>query len=822
MLSTRVKTRRPGLFRYFRGKLPVMLLLVLIATIQAARVSVLAQPSTLPLMYWPLDDSHRHITSYPNSEWTWAYLGLNPGYECPPFHLRALGTSEPYWRTPGVPYNEDRAQADPGNIGNVGCYSAGTGSSIAHEGTDIYGSMNDPVYSVAPGYVDHINSNGNNSTIEIEHYRIVDGVEHTWRVRYVHLKNDFPFMNGSVPEGAIIGYIGEQSHVHIEVESLDGGCGGTCITNPWGPTYLWIDRNNDDLPDTFGTAPQTGGETIVRVTNVQGNYVDVYSLPEGNTVQYRVAPGDVGTVTAGPISLPDGRILWEIHWLSGFYDLRNNPFVDSASYPTEIVGWSDEVFLDDVTPIFADVSIDNLFYPYVDMVFTHSIFNGFSDGTFRPSLNIRRGAWAKGVYNAARFTPQLSCGDFSDVPPNYEFYVEITTLKCLGIINGFSDDTFRPEEDLLRDQATKFIVNTLIELGGVRSVESCAQGVEQFPDVLPDNPFYDYIRCVRKLGIMSGFSDGTFRPSETVTRGQGTKMLTGGRSILYYARWNPNTILECGLVDPTQEIYPGDEVLVNCNLYGTRHLYGVQMTCTADPSLLKPQDVGFGNFFDTSLRFTLSPQRNISQGVLVGGISQKNPAWPLFGDSNNNFAVLEHEAMNPGIATLSCRPLLSDRDGFQLASTLADVEVTILPFGGINSGIVLAQGRVNHAGITVEADGPVNQTTTTDGSGHYSLNQLRGGEYVITADMNGYLPTCTTIELNGGGSIDLDATTIWGGDAVDNDIINIGDATLIGANFNSSTPPADARADINADGRINIQDMSIMAGNFGKGGCQDW
>ena len=94
--------------------------------------------------------------------------------------------------------------------------------------------------------------------------------------------------------------------------------------------------------------------------------------------------------------------------------------------------------------------------------------------------------------------------------------------------------------------------------------------------------------------------------------------------------------------------------------------------------------------------------------------------------------------------------------------------------------------------------------------------------YVITADMNGYLPTCTTIELNGGGSIDLDATTIWGGDAVDNDIINIGDATLIGANFNSSTPPADARADINADGRINIQDMSIMAGNFGKGGCQDW
>jgi hypothetical protein len=30
------------------------------------------------------------------------------------------------------------------------------------------------------------------------------------------------------------------------------------------------------------------------------------------------------------------------------------------------------------------------------------------------------------------------------------------------------------------------------------------------------------------------------------------------------------------------------------------------------------------------------------------------------------------------------------------------------------------------------------------------------------------------------------------------------------------------QADINADGQINVQDLSILGGNFGKSGCQNW
>ncbi|HEX8221949.1 MAG TPA: S-layer homology domain-containing protein, partial [Chloroflexia bacterium] len=46
-----------------------------------------------------------------------------------------------------------------------------------------------------------------------------------------------------------------------------------------------------------------------------------------------------------------------------------------------------------------------------------------------------------------------------------------------------------------------------------------------FTDVGEASPFYSYIRCLACKGIVGGYSDGTFRPHNNVTRGQASKML---------------------------------------------------------------------------------------------------------------------------------------------------------------------------------------------------------------------------------------------------------------------------------------------------------
>jgi hypothetical protein len=48
----------------------------------------------------------------------------------------------------------------------------------------------------------------------------------------------------------------------------------------------------------------------------------------------------------------------------------------------------------------------------------------------------------------------------------------------------------------------------------------------QFSDVLPDNPFYIFVRCLACRGIVGGYPDGTFRPGDTVTRGQLSKIVS--------------------------------------------------------------------------------------------------------------------------------------------------------------------------------------------------------------------------------------------------------------------------------------------------------
>jgi hypothetical protein len=66
--------------------------------------------------------------------------------------------------------------------------------------------------------------------------------------------------------------------------------------------------------------------------------------------------------------------------------------------------------------------------------------------------------------------------------------------------------------------------------------------------------------------------------------------------------------------------------------------------------------------------------------------------------------------------------------------------------------------------------------------------------------------------------VTLDAVTLLGGDLTGNEVIDIGDLSLLGAGF--GTPATGA--DINADGIVNVQDLAILAGNYETSGCREW
>jgi len=270
------------------------------------------------------------------------------------------------------------------------------------------------------------------------------------------------------------------------------------------------------------------------------------------------------------------------------------------------------------------------------------------------------------------------------------------------------------------------------------------------------------------------------------------------------------------------QVYPGETVTVKVTLNEVKDLYGVQLNCQVDPGMLAWAGGEFAEFFTSPLIGAKSG--DAASGEWLGAISQKNPAPALSG--SGLVVSLSYTAVAVGESKVTCDPLASDRDGFELQLDALSDQVTVLdPNGGAGQleGQISYQGRLAHSGIvvTVSSD-QVNEVGQTDEAGRFEVSDLPNNSYSVRADGALHLARCTEANVVDGQVTSLLPITLVGGDTDDDEEIRINDATLIGSNIGLSGAAMDPRADINADGQVNIQDLSILGGNFGKSGCQEW
>ncbi len=145
---------------------------------------------------------------------------------------------------------------------------------------------------------------------------------------------------------------------------------------------------------------------------------------------------------------------------------------------------------------------------------------------------------------------------FSDVPPDHRFRVAIETLYRAGIVGGFPDGTFRPDDSVTRAQMSKMLVLLL----GIHTPEP--DPVPPFTDLPPrsGDPALDYISEATRAGITEGFDDGTFRPDDTVTRIQLTRMIVRASQAWLSA---PGPGYSAGFAD----VAPADQSFVDWAFY---------------------------------------------------------------------------------------------------------------------------------------------------------------------------------------------------------------------------------------------------------------
>ncbi len=108
---------------------------------------------------------------------------------------------------------------------------------------------------------------------------------------------------------------------------------------------------------------------------------------------------------------------------------------------------------------------------------------------------------------------------FLDVPPDHPHSGAITALHNDGVINGFSDKTFRPDIPVNRAEALKIIL-----LGSnIPEPEPPLRG--PFPDVAPEDWFSTFVREAKIREIISGTHTGLFEPTRTINQAEALKLI---------------------------------------------------------------------------------------------------------------------------------------------------------------------------------------------------------------------------------------------------------------------------------------------------------
>jgi len=113
--------------------------------------------------------------------------------------------------------------------------------------------------------------------------------------------------------------------------------------------------------------------------------------------------------------------------------------------------------------------------------------------------------------------------DFTD-DSKIAYSEAVDVISSIGIIDGYTDGSFNPTATLTRGAAAKIICNLIL---GPTTGASLGADAAPFKDVPVSNVFAGYIAYCSQQGIISGYSDGTFKPSATVTGYQFMKMLLG-------------------------------------------------------------------------------------------------------------------------------------------------------------------------------------------------------------------------------------------------------------------------------------------------------
>ena len=141
---------------------------------------------------------------------------------------------------------------------------------------------------------------------------------------------------------------------------------------------------------------------------------------------------------------------------------------------------------------------------------------GYPDGSFKPNINITRAEFVTILVKA--FNLEAKTGKvFNDTSDNWAKDY-ISTANAYGIVSGYSETTFGPNDFITREQMAVMIVKS-------------AKLTEESGDTsFADNESISYwakgaVTAAKNSGIINGYPDNTFKPGNNATRAEAATVI---------------------------------------------------------------------------------------------------------------------------------------------------------------------------------------------------------------------------------------------------------------------------------------------------------
>ncbi|MFD1736825.1 S8 family serine peptidase [Bacillus salitolerans] len=168
---------------------------------------------------------------------------------------------------------------------------------------------------------------------------------------------------------------------------------------------------------------------------------------------------------------------------------------------------------------FTDINTDHWAFADISEAYDRYYVNGFGDGTFSPEGNISR---RHSVMMLSRLfdwnTPSSFKGPFTDISFDLPGSLAIFSAYEKGVINGYADRSFRPDEKLTRAQMALILARAL-DLAETPFNKTPFE----FSDIVKEHQAYNSIQHLVDIGIIT--KQENYRPTDYITRAQFTAML---------------------------------------------------------------------------------------------------------------------------------------------------------------------------------------------------------------------------------------------------------------------------------------------------------